>query len=152
MPSIARPFWSTWRPEAAVREMMRVLGPGGQVFAATPFLQVYHSYPDHYQNFTLTGHGKLFERAGFEIEDSGVCMGPTFALLDVMANYCREYVPTRVLSRGAFYLLRLCAFVLAPLDRWLNSRANAHVVASSTFVHAVKLSDCLTCPLDDRHS
>src|SRR5512141_1981664 len=40
-------------PRDAVAEMHRALKPGGQVFAATPFLQPFHGYPDHFQNFTL---------------------------------------------------------------------------------------------------
>lgn len=125
-------------PEEAVREMFRVLVPGGQVFAATPFLQVYHAYPDHYQNYTLSGHIRLFQGVGFEVLSSGPCVGPTFAVLDIIANYCREYLPTRLLSRSAFYLVRGFAVPLRRLDRHLLSRSTSHVVASSTFVQAAK--------------
>ncbi|MCH9650012.1 MAG: class I SAM-dependent methyltransferase [Deltaproteobacteria bacterium] len=125
-------------PELAVKEMFRVLVPGGQVFAATPFLQVYHAYPDHYQNFTLSGHCRLFQGVGFQVLSSGPCVGPTFAVLDIIANYCREYLPTRFLSRAAFYLIRGLAAVLQGLDGHLLRRKSAHVVASSTFVQAAK--------------
>jgi SAM-dependent methyltransferase len=123
-------------PDAAVTEMLRVLRPGGQVLAVTPLLQAYHGYPDHYQNFTLRGHVRLFERAGFEVIDSGPCNGPSFALLDLLSNYFREYLPSRFLSRSAFYLTRAAAAPLALLDRVLLARPNAHVLASTTFVHA----------------
>jgi SAM-dependent methyltransferase len=36
------------QPECAAAEMRRVLRPGGQLFAATPFLQPYHGHPDHF--------------------------------------------------------------------------------------------------------
>lgn len=125
-------------PDRAVQEMRRVLAPGGQVFAATPFLQVYHGYPDHFQNFTLNGHVRLFERAGFEVISSGPCVGPTFALIDIFSNYLRESLPTRTLSRSAYYLSRLALSPLRLFDRRLLRHASSSIGASSTFVHAVK--------------
>ena len=125
-------------PDRAVAEMLRVLVPGGQVFAATPFVQVYHAYPDHFQNFTLSGHRRLFERTGFSVLDAGPCVGPTFAAIDILANYCREFLPTRLISRGAFYTLRLLALPFRLVDKRLLRSSNAHLVASSTFVHASK--------------
>ena len=71
-------------PARAVAEMFRVLRPGGSVFAATPFLQVFHAYPDHFQNFTVEGHRRLFERAGFTVLSAGPCVGPTFAIADLV--------------------------------------------------------------------
>jgi len=41
--------------ERAVAEMFRTVRSNGIVYAATPFLQSYHGYPDNYQNFTLRG-------------------------------------------------------------------------------------------------
>ena len=123
-------------PDTAVAEMRRVLRPGGQVLAVTPLLQPYHGYPDHYQNFTLRGHVRLFERLGFEVTASGPCNGPSFALIDLLSNYLREYLPSRLLSRSAFYLTRAAAVPLALLDRVLLARPNAHLLASTTFVHA----------------
>jgi SAM-dependent methyltransferase len=124
-------------PDLAVREMHRVLRSGGRVFAATPFLQSYHGYPDHYQNFTLTGHVRLFERARFTIVSSGTCVGPTFMVRDLTSNYFRVLLPT-VLGKA---LARATSLLLLPalrLDR-LAARhpASAHL-ASSTFLEALK--------------
>lgn len=124
-------------PDEAVKEMFRVLRPGGQVFAATPFLQLFHGYPNHYQNFTLVGHERLFIRAGFDIRSSGVCVGPTYALLDLLTNYSR-YLPTRWLRKWTYRLGRLLSVPIRPLDRWVNRDPDASILASSTYVHAVK--------------
>jgi len=129
------------RPELAVAEMHRVLRLGGQLFASTPFLQPYHGYPDHFQNFTLNGHVRLFERAGFHVAAAGACVGPVFALVDHLSNFWRECLPTRLLSRGAYYLTRLVASPCLLVDRFLLRRSNSHMLASSTFVHCFKPQD-----------
>ena len=125
-------------PDDAVREMYRVLRDGGLIFAATPFLQPYHGYPDHYQNFTLRGHVRLFERAGFTIVDSGSCVGPTFAMVDLMANYAREFTPGRLPSRVAERAVRFFGRALRLPDVVLRHHAAAEKLASSTFVLARK--------------
>ncbi|MDP9191591.1 MAG: methyltransferase domain-containing protein [Acidobacteriota bacterium] len=125
-------------PDTAVAEMFRVLQPGGVVFAATPFLQPYHAYPDHFQNFTLSGHRRLFERAGFSIRDSGTCVGPTFALTDILANYARELTPGRIPSRILERIVRAGGRVMRLADVTLRHHRAASNLASSTFVLAVK--------------
>lgn len=125
-------------PERAVREMFRVLRPGGQVFAATPFLQAFHAYPNHFQNFTLEGHNRLFERAGFSIVSAGACVGPTFALTDLAALYFRNYLPTRILSRGVQRLMSLAGLVVRPLDRLLLRHPDAHKLASTVYAQLIK--------------
>jgi SAM-dependent methyltransferase len=125
-------------PEAAVAEMFRAVENGGLVFAATPFLQPYHAYPDHYQNFTLRGHLRLFERAGFTVLASGSCVGPTFALVDLAANYAREFTPGRLPSRIAERGVRLLGRLFRVADLRLRHHAAAERLASSTFVLASK--------------
>jgi SAM-dependent methyltransferase len=128
------------RPDQAVAEMFRVLKPGGYVFAATPFLQVFHGYPDHFQNFTLAGHSQLFVRSGFSVIDCGPCVGPVFAMVDMTSNWARELLPTRILSRTAWLGIRLVGKAFVQLDRLLLRSKNAHVLASTTFVLAQKPS------------
>lgn len=124
-------------PNEAVREMYRVLKPGGKLFAATPFLQKFHGYPNHFQNFTLTGHERLFARAGFTILSAGVCVGPTFALVDFLALYVKQ-IPSRLFGKLFSGAVRLFSAPLRALDIPLNRRPDAHVLASSTFVFCSK--------------
>jgi SAM-dependent methyltransferase len=127
-------------PDRAVREMWRVLPAGGELFAATPFLQPFHGFPGHFQNFTLEGHRRLFVRAGFEIVTAGVCVGPGVAVTELVATYVREYVPTFVLSRLAELLVRTLTYPVRAFDRVLVRHRDAHVVSSTTYVHARKPS------------
>lgn len=122
-------------PGRAVAEMFRVLRPGGQVFAATPFLQGFHAYPSHFQNFTRVGHDRLFCRAGFEVVASGVCVGPTFALTDLTSQYLRHYLPGRIVSRGMERLALLASLLVRPFDRTLHHRPDAEWLASSVYAH-----------------
>jgi SAM-dependent methyltransferase len=126
------------RPEAAVAEMWRVLRSGGEVFAATPFLQAFHAYPNHFQNFTMAGHSRLFERAGFELRSAGTCVGPTFALVDLTSVYLRSFVPTRLASRSLWALARLLFIPMSLLDRRIQRSPEAHVLASTVYAHLRK--------------
>jgi len=121
-------------PETAVREMYRVLRPGGKAFAATPFLQPFHGYPDHYQNFTATGHRRLFERAGFEILAAGTCVGPTFALRDLAINYLRNLLPGGMIGKLGSRLFGLLTLPFLGLDRWANRRPRSADLASTTYL------------------
>lgn len=118
--------------------MWRVLRPGGQVLAVTPFFAPFHGYPSHFQNFTLTGHRRLFEQVHFDVAASGVCVGPAFAMAEHLIAFVRM-VGGR--SRWLHLLADLLALSLLPtrrLDAWLSRRPWAHMVAASTYVHARK--------------
>jgi len=125
-------------PELAVSEMYRALRPGCAVFAATPFLQPFHGYPNHFQNFTLTGHRRLFEREGFTLISSGACVGPTFALRDLVVNYLREVIPAGWIGRAVSRLLALLTLPSLWIDLFANRRPLAHQLSSTTFVVARK--------------
>src|SRR5262249_17987640 len=60
------------RPDAIVREVRRVLKPGGRVFASSPDAQrwVWHDYT-HRRPFTRRAYRLLFADAGFEVERVG---------------------------------------------------------------------------------
>ncbi|MDP9121874.1 MAG: methyltransferase domain-containing protein [Acidobacteriota bacterium] len=121
-------------PERAAAEMFRVLRAGGAAFIATPFLQPYHAYPDHFQNFTLSGHRRLFERAGFCIQEAGTCVGPTFALRDLFLNFLREVMPGGALGRWSARITALATLPLLQLDRIAGTRAASSHLASSTYL------------------
>jgi len=122
-------------PALAVQEMFRVLKPGGQVLSVIPFLQAFHGFPDHYQNYTVSGHRRLYEAAGFEVLDSGGCQGPIMALSMLNARLFLDHFPpilNVIVGRGVHAI----GYCLRPLDRLIERQPNFANLAASTFVLA----------------
>ncbi len=119
-------------PHDAAAELFRVMKPGAVAYVCTPFMQPFHGYPSHFQNFTHVGHRRLFERAGFAVRECGTCVGPSFTVMGVVATYLATYPPSvlRWPLRAAWYVFSRT--LVLPLDRWLADHADSYVVASST--------------------
>jgi SAM-dependent methyltransferase len=80
-------------PFQAARELVRIMRPGGRIYAAVPFLQPYHGYPGHYYNMTSEGLRNLFpdvtvER--LEVPDAGL---PIFTLTWILQSWRRALGP-----------------------------------------------------------
>ena len=124
-------------PQKAVLEMYRVLKPGGKAICITPFLQGYHGFPNHFQNFTLSGHTLLFKNANFKILESDSCVGPVFTVTQMIKHFFMQY-SCRGIREIFWILLGVLTFVLRPLDRLLENHPNRHVLSSTTYVFCEK--------------
>ena len=97
-------------------------------------MQGFHGYLSHFQNFTEIGHWTLFKRAGFEVLESGTCVGPASAVSGAIATFIAEYSPRLIRwpARAAWHVVANA--LVRPLDRWLAKRENAFALASTTYV------------------
>lgn len=116
-------------PFAAARELARIVRPGGRIFAAVPFLQPYHGYPDHYYNMTAAGLRNLFN--GFDVErlDVPASGHPVFALTWIVRSWLAGLSPQ---NASAFAQLRVGDLVADPmtlLDRPFASELSPTVQA-----------------------
>ena len=118
-------------PSAVVEEIARVLGPGGLVYAETPFMQQVHEGAYDFTRFTESGHRNLFRR--FERIDSGSCGGPGLAFMWSVDHLARGLLR----SRSAGKLAKLMVFWVQYLDR-LIPEAYAIDGASGVFFLGAK--------------
>lgn len=100
-------------PFQCAREIYRVLKPGGVVYAAVPFLQPFHGYPNHYYNMTSEGLKNLFK--SFQLESSGVLEAgqPIFSLSWFLRSYLAGLPPEEA---SAFSRMRVSDLIEDPVS------------------------------------
>jgi len=100
-------------PEKAVKEMHRVLKPGGLIYISVPFIVGFHASADDYYRWTMPGLRELLK--DFEEKESGIGWGPTYALTSVL----REWLAI-VFSFNINFLYQILSLffmvILAPLN------------------------------------
>ena len=124
--------------EAVMREMERVLAPGGIVHIVTPFCHPFHEYPKDYRRFTIDG---LEQLAGDRMQTvaKGWRTGPTATLLVFTIEYMKLLLPWRwwrVVAHGFFGWL---LFPLRYLDLLLLKSPYAGRIGNHCYVWLRKL-------------
>jgi SAM-dependent methyltransferase len=117
-------------PQGVVRELFRVLRPGGSLYVSVPFLQGYHPSPTDFHRFTRDGARRLLE--AFEIQYLGNTRGSGSTVAWVLSSFLAELVS---FGRPRIYGLAKAAFgwCLLPLkflDRWLADNPFDHFITS----------------------
>jgi len=101
-------------PECVVRELERVLAPGGYLHLVTPFCHPFHEYPRDYRRFTPDGLKLL---AGeMEVVAAGWRTGPTATILVFVIEYVKLLLPWRAWRAVAHFTLGWLLFPLRYLD------------------------------------
>jgi SAM-dependent methyltransferase len=123
-------------PWQAVRELRRVLKPGGIVHIDVPFMQGFHADPNDYWRFTKEGLRLLCR--DFEELDCGVHIGPTCGMVWVIREWADSLTSNRYISN---MLLAVAAVLTAPLkylDYLAIKSSRSHRVASAVFFRGRK--------------
>lgn len=124
------------RPDLAVAEIYRVLKKGGLVFAETPFLQHYHGYPFHFQNYTITGHEYLFRK--FTVLKSGPIGGPFGTIATLLLNLPEDLITNKYLRKIILYILGVFLLPIRALDIFFKNNRNTFKLTSGTYIFARK--------------
>jgi SAM-dependent methyltransferase len=101
-------------PERVMREIERVLAPGGYAHLVTPFCHPFHEYPKDYRRFTLDGLKLL--AGGLEPVADGWRTGPTATLLVVAIEYGKLIFPWKLWRVAAHFFLGWLLFPWRYLD------------------------------------
>lgn len=104
-------------PESVLREIARVLAPGGYAHLVTPFCHPFHEYPRDYRRFTLDGLKLLAADTGaLEVVSEGWRTGPTATLLVFGLEYVKLWLPWLAWRLLVHVLLGWLLFPLRYLD------------------------------------
>lgn len=101
-------------PVVVVREIERVLSPGGYAHLVTPFCHPFHEYPKDYRRFTLDGLKRL--AGGMQVVAEGWRTGPTATLLVFVIEYAKLVFPGKIWRAVAHGVLGWLLFPLRYLD------------------------------------
>ncbi|MBI5083725.1 MAG: methyltransferase domain-containing protein [Acidobacteria bacterium] len=104
-------------PDSVMREIERVLAPGGYAHVVTPFCHPFHEYPKDYRRFTPDGLRLM--AGGLEVVATGWRTGPAATWILFTIEFVKLLLPWRwwrVLAHG---LLGWLLFPLRYLDSWL---------------------------------
>jgi SAM-dependent methyltransferase len=127
-----------------LREVARVLAPGGTTHFEVPFMQQYHDDPIDCRRTSVPGLEREMRRVGLEPVRAGVHIGPTVTLITHFTYYAAMWFegPTvvhKALSSTVFLCLSVLLFPFKFLDRFLLNKKSAHRLAFGVYCTATKL-------------
>jgi SAM-dependent methyltransferase len=103
-------------PELAVKEMIRILKPGGKVYIQTPFIHTFHSSPDDFYRWTGWGLERLW--ADLETVEKGVIYGPTGSMVHMFSEWMGILLSFG--SQRLYQVMNLAFLVITGPIRWLD--------------------------------
>lgn len=125
-------------PAVVLKELHRVLKPGGRVFSAIPFMQPFHASPHDYQRYTLPGIEYLHR--DFKKLESGVIAGPVsgalWVLQECVASIFSFGIP--LIRNVLTVILMLLTWPIKFLDFFASRLKTAENTASSFYYIGIK--------------
>jgi SAM-dependent methyltransferase len=124
-------------PQAAIREMYRVLKPDGMCYSFIPFIQGFHASPHDYIRLTKSGVESYF--ADFKVTEINAA-GPTGGLLWIFQEWISIFLSfgSRKLHLVLFVFFMTITFPLKYFDIFLSRNPISENIASIHEVLAKK--------------
>ncbi len=119
-------------PERAMREIERVLAPGGFAHLVVPFCHPFHEYPRDFRRYTPDGLRQL--AGSLEVVAEGWRTGPTATLLVFVLEYVKLWLPWRPSRAVAHGVLGWLLFPLRYLDLILLRSPRAGQIGNHCYV------------------
>jgi len=136
-------------PAQAIKEIWRVLSPGGRVYSIQPFLHPYHAHPSDYHRFTMETLERLF--GDFDRVALMTHTGPTYALLKLCETYLLLFLPhllpfgKRKITRLFQLIYWMVGFPFKFLDRLIFRLPEGHLLANTLLYIGRKPEKPTTC-------
>ncbi len=124
-------------PNKVVEEAYRVLKKGGYIYAETPFLQHFHGYPNHFQNFTLVGHDYIFRK--FKKIESGPTTGPFSSILILISNLFEDLIDNKYIRKISLYCIATVLWPFKFLDFLTKKNKNIYKLTSGVYFLGQKI-------------
>lgn len=109
-------------PNQVMRELCRVLKPGFRLWLSTPLFYEEHMQPYDFFRYTRFGLARLFEEAGFTVEEMVELEG-YYGTLSYQMDVARRSLPLRAIDYGGGALgmvAAVMAMVLVPVFHFLS--------------------------------
>jgi len=119
-------------PDRVVREIERVLAPGGFAHIVAPFCHPFHEYPRDFRRFTPDGLKQL--AGSLEVVAEGWRTGPTATLLIFILEYVKAWLPWRPARVVAHGVLGWLLFPLRYLDLFLFRSSRSGQIGNHCYV------------------
>lgn len=124
-------------PDRVVEETYRVLKKGGFIYAETPFLQHFHGYPNHFQNYTLIGHDYLFRK--FKKIESGPTTGSFSTIAILILNLFEDLIENKYIRKVVLFIVASILYPFKFLDYFVKNNKNVYKLTNGVYFLGQKI-------------
>jgi len=120
------------KPWIVVKEISRVIKPGGICILTAPFLEPYHQDPGDFFRYSAQGIQSLFKNENFEVIECSTC-GRLFSVISEFFRFL-WFNPFQKTKKGAYMALRLMSNTANFFDKIVKN----NIIYSDVYIIAKK--------------